>query len=539
MRIRTCLMALAPLVLAACGASTPPKTEAPRQAARYTIEDFMASTKVAGASFSPDGKKILVSSNQTGIFNAFAVPADGGPTVQLTQSTTDAIDSPSYFPNDERFLYLKGEGGNELDHLYVQELDGTTKDLTPGQKFKASFGGFSQDGRSFFMTTNERDPKFFDVYECATDGYERKLVFKDTTGLEFEVAGSDGRYLALTKINITNDSDIILFDRKNGTTKNLTSHQGEMKNQAQDFSLDGKSLYAVTNDGSEFDYAVRYDLATGQRQVVEKSSWDIQSVKRSKNGKYLVIRINNDGKTEVKLFEIDGMKPVAPPAIPDGDVDKLSISGDESQMAFYVNSNRLPGDLFIVPLGGGDARQLTKNLNPKINPQDLVDGRVVRFKSYDGVEIPGILYQPIGASPSAKVPALVWVHGGPGGQSRIGYSGLIQFLANHGYAIYAINNRGSEGYGKTFYAMDDRKHGEADLGDCVASKKMLADTGWVDPDRIGILGGSYGGYMVLAALTLQPDEFKVGVDLFGISNWVRTLENIPPWWESFRVALYK
>ena len=130
------------------------------------------------------------------------------------------------------------------------------------------------------------------------------------------------------------------------------------------------------------------------------------------------------------------------------------------------------------------------------------------------------------------------VHGGPGGQAQVGYFPLTQALVNHGYVVFDINNRGSSGYGKTCFAMDDKKHGEADLGDVVASRKMLIETGFVDPDRIGIIGGSYGGYMVLAALTLQPDAFKVGVDLFGISNWVRTLNSMPPWWASIRDALY-
>jgi dipeptidyl aminopeptidase/acylaminoacyl peptidase len=149
-----------------------------------------------------------------------------------------------------------------------------------------------------------------------------------------------------------------------------------------------------------------------------------------------------------------------------------------------------------------------------------------------------VLYRPHQASAEAKAPAMVVVHGGPGGQAQVGYDPLIQALVNHGYVVFDINNRGSSGYGKTFYAADDRKHGEADLGDVVASKRMLIETGYVDSTRIGIIGGSYGGYMVLAALTLQPDEFKVGVDLFGISNWVRTLKSIPPWWESFREALF-
>ena len=131
------------------------------------------------------------------------------------------------------------------------------------------------------------------------------------------------------------------------------------------------------------------------------------------------------------------------------------------------------------------------------------------------------------------------VHGGPGGQARIGYSALRQFLVNHGYVVIDVNNRGSSGYGKTFFKLDDLKHGEDDLADCVEAKGFLGSTGYVDTSKIGIIGGSYGGYMVLAALTFRPNEFKVGVDMFGISNWVRTLNSIPPWWEAFKEALYK
>ena len=127
--------------------------------------------------------------------------------------------------------------------------------------------------------------------------------------------------------------------------------------------------------------------------------------------------------------------------------------------------------------------------------------------------------------------------GGPGGQSRLGYSGMKQYIINRGYVVYAINNRGSSGYGKTFNHLDDQKHGEGDLSDCVHSKKMLIETGYVDENKIGIIGASYGGYMTLAAMTFRPEEFAVGVDIFGVSNWLRTLQNIPAWWESYRKAL--
>jgi dipeptidyl aminopeptidase/acylaminoacyl peptidase len=140
---------------------------------------------------------------------------------------------------------------------------------------------------------------------------------------------------------------------------------------------------------------------------------------------------------------------------------------------------------------------------------------------------------------TAKAPALVWVHGGPGGQTRRTYSAAIQYLVNHGYVILGINNRGSSGYGKSFNTADDHKHGHEPLWDCVEGKKYLQGLPYVDPNRVGIIGGSYGGYMVLAALAFKPEEFVVGVDLFGVANWIRTLESIPKWWEAQRIALYK
>jgi len=169
----------------------------------------------------------------------------------------------------------------------------------------------------------------------------------------------------------------------------------------------------------------------------------------------------------------------------------------------------------------------------------LVSAEVVRYKSFDGLEIPAIYYKPHQASENNKVPALVWVHGGPGGQSRVGYSALIQYLVNQGYAILAVNNRGSSGYGKTFFRMDDKKHGDEDLKDCIWGKKWLQDQEYIDADKIGIIGGSYGGYMTMAAMTFTPDEFEAGVNIFGVTNWLRTLKSIPPYWEAFREALYE
>jgi dipeptidyl aminopeptidase/acylaminoacyl peptidase len=540
-----CLM-MATLSLGARATAEPPKTATasgakPKQVPRYTIDQFLASTIYAGASFSPDGSKILVSSNETGVFNAYAIPVKGGKPVRLTDSKVNAVSVIGYFPKDERFLYVSDQGGNEQTHLYVQSPDGSVRDLTPGEKVKAQFMGWSRDHKSFFFATNERDPSAFDVYEMALDGYERKLLFKNEGGYVPGEISPDRRYVTLAKEQTTADSDIYLYDRTTGETTLLTPDDpagSEVANSAQDFSPDGKSLYYTTNKGSEFSYLMRYDLATGQRTEVLRPEWDVVGASFTEDGRYFGVAINNDARTEVRLFEAREMRPLVLPAMPDADITGVRFSRDSQQMAFYAESSA-PRNLFVRDMASGEIRQLTQALNPAIDPAHMVDGQVVRFKSYDGVEIPGILYKPHEASPASKVPALVWVHGGPGGQSRIGYNGFVQYLVNHGYAVYAINNRGSSGYGKTFFTMDDRKHGEADLDDCVASKKMLAATGWIDPARIGIAGGSYGGYMVLAALAFRPKEFAVGVNLYGVSNWVRTLQSMPAWWGPIRESLYK
>lgn len=546
LRISSAALGLMALLAGPGLAKEPAKpAEVPRKVKQYTIDQFLANTGFAGSSFSPDNRKILLSSNASGVYNAFSYPVDGGKPVQLTDSKVSAVQVLGYFPKDERFLYTSDQGGNEQNHIYVQSPDGKVQDLTPGDKLKAQFGDWSLDGKSFFYASNERDPSLFDMYEMTLDGYQRTLLYTNEGGYLPGAVSPDRRYIALFKTQTSTDSDIYLHDRTTGKTTLLTPDDPadtkaniEVSNQPADFSPDGKSLYYTTDKGSEFAYLVRYDLASGQRTEVLKTNWDVAGAGFSRDGKWFTIAINDDGRTDLRIFRTEGMKPVELPALPGADVTGVNFSYDGNLMSFYAEAAG-PRDLYVRDVKSGKIRQLTKALNPAIDANDLVEPEVVRFKSYDGVEIPGILYKPHQASPSSKVPALVWVHGGPGGQSRVGYNGFIQFLVNHGYAVYAINNRGSSGYGKTFYAMDDRKHGDADLGDCVASKKMLTDSGWVDAGRIGIAGGSYGGYMVLAALAYRPQEFAVGVDLYGVSNWLRTLESIPAWWGPTRDSLYK
>jgi dipeptidyl aminopeptidase/acylaminoacyl peptidase len=510
------------------------RTRAPRQ---YTVGDFYKNSEFFGASWAPDNKKLLVSSNLSGIWNAYSVNVAGGAPQALTQSKANSIFALTYFPKDERLLYSSDEGGNELTHIYLRNPDGSTKDLTPGTKLKANFHGWAADDQSFFVSTNERDPKYFDLYEFSADRLTRTLIYKNTAGYQLGPVSRNRRFVALVKPRTTSDADIFLYDREARTTKNITEHTGTVNNSPADFSPDNTKLLFISDQGREFASLRSYELATGAKMPVYEQSWDVLGAEYSKRGKYLTVYVNEDSRYAARLLNASTLEQVRLVNMPKGLIRGISIPRDESAVAYYASDGSVPDELYAGPIGAAPTR-LTTALSDRIRREDLVVPTVTRFKSYDGVEIPGLLYKPHQVGASSKAPALVLVHGGPGGQAQVGYSPLVQALVNRGYVVFDINNRGSSGYGKTFYAMDDRKHGEADLGDVVASKRMLIDTGYVDSERIGILGGSYGGYMVLAALTLRPDAFAVGVDMFGISNWVRTLESTPPWGAAFREALF-
>ncbi len=517
-----------------------PAPQAPSGNPRYDARTFYGTVVMSGATFSHDGTRILTSSNKTGVFNVYSVPVAGGEPQALTRSTTDANVAVSYFPADDRFLYAVDSGGNELNHIHVMERDGRSKDLTPGDKLKASFVGWSKDEKAFFVTTNERDPKVFDLYRYAVDGYRRELVFKNDAVWSIEAVSGDKRWLALGKSNTNADSDIYLVDlRARRARPQLASkHKPPVSHDVFGFTSDSKKLYYGSDARGEWVQAWSRDLASGRSSAEVEASWDVLAVYFSENGRYRVTVTNEDARTVLRAEDAQRGAVVKPADLPTGDITGAVFDRAEKQMAFFLSSDRTPADLYVMDLASGAARRLSDNLNPAVDPAHLVDAEVVRYKSGDGLEIPALLYRPRDAAPDRKVPAVVWVHGGPGGQSRHGYSPLIQYVVNHGYAVLSVNNRGSSGYGKTFYHLDDKRHGDADLKDCVAGRRYLEGLDWVDGSRVAIMGGSYGGYMVAAALAFEPDAFDAGVDIFGVTNWVRTLTSIPPWWTSFRDALY-
>ena len=512
----------------------------------YTIEQFMNVERVFGSSFSPDESKILMNSKLSGIYNAYEIDIATGTKTQLTSSTTNAIYGRSYFPEDDRIIYTSDQEGNEISHIYLREVNGISTDLTPDSLAKANYGGWNHNKTKFYVSSNKRNPKYFDLYTTSIENtgssesqvFHSEMVYQNDEGYNVSEVSTNERYFALSKSITTNRTEMYLLDSESGETINLSLNDSTANYSPQYFNLEDTRLFYLTNEGNEYMYLKSYNLTTGEHKTELKEDWDIFYAYLSHNAKYRVVGINVDAKTVIKVFNVADGSLVKLPEIPAGEISSVNISDSENLMSFYVSSSKSSSNLFVYNFTTEKLSQLTDTMNPEINQDDLVDGKVIRFKSFDGMEIPAILYTPRGLAEGEKVPALLMIHGGPGGQTRLNYTDRIQYFVNHGYAILAVNNRGSSGYGKTFYAADDLKHGDEDLRDCIESKKFLASLGYIDVDKIGIMGGSYGGYMVMAALAFAPEEFALGVNYFGVTNWLRTLKSIPPWWESYREALY-
>ncbi|MBF7073593.1 S9 family peptidase [Glaciecola sp. MH2013] len=548
MKIAT-LIGAAALVLFACSdtksvgekAISETSTQS-KQHSQYSAKTFYQTTSYGlangnGFAYSPDNSKILAESDASGVYNVITITPDGS-VAPITSSTTDEHFPESFFPNDERILFSADKGGNELTHIYVRELNGTITDLTPSDETRATFGGWRNDGAVFYIWTNERDSASFDLYAYNSHDYKRRMIYENE-GFQPSVISPDGNWLALEKSLSSADANLYLVSLSSGSKQPrlITEHKGNINYFAYDFNADSSQLIFATNEFGEFNQAWTYDLTTGDKAELITADWDVSYVIRSPSGRYQVHALNIDGLTQVTVSDLKTGEAIALPGVPNGQLGQVRFSRDEKQIAFGVNTDTSPYNLYTMTFGK-EAVRLTNALNPAIDEADLVSATVERFESFDGLIIPGIMYKPKRATAETPVPAIVLVHGGPGGQSTRGYDAQIQHLVNHGYAVYAANNRGSSGYGKTFFHLDDKRHGEGDLKDIVAAGDYLRSLDWVDSDKVAVMGGSYGGYITAAALTFHPHAFEAGINVFGVTNWVRTLESIPPWWGSFRDALY-
>ena len=502
----------------------------------YSIETLMSNNRTSGGYFSKDASRLIYSSDKTGVFNIYEVDLATKKETQKTYSKKESYFVQGYSPLTNEIIYSADKGGNENSHLYLIR-NSESIDLTPGEDTKASFFGWTKDQTNMYFQSNSRDPKYFDLYRIDIKTLETKMIFQNDMAYSYNSISENDKYLAF-KLSISRNEDkMFLYDLDTRIKIEISNKKANYSGQG--FDKNDENYFYTTNYDGEFYYLMSYNMTSGERDLVYKTDWDVRNSYLTKNNTYRVISINEDAKNRLVVVNNNENSTLNFKGLEGLNIDGVYFSENEEILRISARSSKSPGEIYTYNLTNDELNKITSNLNSKINPSNLVEGNIIRYESFDGLKIPAIFYKPKNATKKEKVPALVWVHGGPGGQSRIGYRPLIQYLVNNGYAILAVNNRGSSGYGKTFYSLDDKNHGEDDLKDCAWGKYWLQKQEYIDTEKIGIIGGSYGGFMTMAAMTFMPEEFKVGVNIYGVTNWVRTLRSIPAYWESSRNQLYR
>ena len=517
---------------------TQARQEQARAVARYPMEDLMDSVSYRGLFISPDGNKILTSSNAGGTYDLVELPLDGSAPRNITDAEDDTNMVVGYFPNDERILYASDQSGNEQFRLYVRSPDGSIRDLAlPG---RTRLIGWKADGSAFFTENNRRDPRVSDVYEVSTSDLSKKQIFKNENLYIPGPVSVDGNLIALAKISDDRSQHLEIYNVKKAeytavTAENMHVWSGGLTSATAStlaFSPDSEYLYYTTDKWHEFQYLKRYHIPTGRQEEVVRFDWDITSIQISRDGSAIVVKVNENAKTALHVYDTSSLQRIGGTDFPDAAVSSYDISNDGTQLAYIVRSGRMPGDIFTQDVVSGAPTRLAKSLSEKVKAEDLVLGEVIKFSSHDGLHVPGVIYKPHGVDKHNKAPAVVYIHGGPGGESGITYEPWVQYIVNNGYVLFAVNNRGSSGSGKTFFHMSDQAHGRADLKDIVASKGFLNSLEFVEHHQVAVFGASYGGFLTLAAMTNYPDTFKAGIDVFGVTNWLRTFKMRPPWWDT-------
>lgn len=502
----------------------------------YTAKQFVENRIISGGSFSQDGSKILYTIDVTGRPAAWIYDIETKERILAHSDTIDPIYSLAIFGNNDDLIFTSNRNGSPYIHIYEKEGD-YIKDITPGDQVRARWRGVKSDFSGIYYTSNVRANRKTDLYEYSFNKKESKLIFQNDTQYSLSYISNDHRYILLHERKTEDITNLHLYDMENETLQSISPDNNNSAFYGLGFSNDSNQLYYLTNYNNEFIYLKRYDLQTGIHEPIIKEDWDIVGISFSSDQQLMAVYINENGHAKAKIWHMKQNRFLDIPFLASVDVERVRFSPNNKHLLLQVAGYNHPKDLMLYNLEGKTTELIAAGLN-QIDGNHLSKPLDTVITSYDGLAIPAFLYLPQNAT-NKQGSALVWTHGGPGGQFRANYNQSIQFMVNQGYTVLAVNNRGSSGYGKTFKSLDNKKHGIDDLQDVLAGKRFLASLDGIDEERIGIIGDSYGGYLALAALTFHPDEFAVGVDMFGISNWLHVLTNIPSFWETRRRALYE
>jgi dipeptidyl aminopeptidase/acylaminoacyl peptidase len=511
-----------------------------------TIQQYLNIKSAGSPSFSPDARQIIYLTNTTGTSQIWLIEVVGGVPRQLT-NYEDNIGFARWLPDGSGIIFGKARGGDENTQFFWMKPDGTgVRELTNDPKVRHNFSGVSKDGKKIYYASNKRNRTFFDVYSMDLTKGKEELLYQYDGNVNIAAVNDDGSKFVLSRDGIEKslDNDLYLVDVKTKKEVHLTPHADASEFGDVEFLADG--LLMTSNDKREFQALIQirqknaagddWSEANRTSDVVYGPNWDVGGVTLSENASNLAYTVNNDGFSELFIRKIEtGGKPLIStvdkkaeqvnlPA--QGVVGGLTFSKDGTKLAMTFSSPTQNGDIWIHDVESKKLSQLTQSDRAGIDSKSFIPPKLIKFKTFDGKEVPAWYYKPnSGKSESSQTPVIVSVHGGPEGQSRPGFSALYQYYLSRGYAVLDPNVRGSTGYGKTYTHLDDVEKREDSVKDLASAHGWLVKEGGADPKRVAVMGGSYGGYMTMAAITLYPDLWAAAVNTVGIVNWETFLKN--------------
>ncbi len=504
----------------------------------FDIERYLQIRAASNPTFSPDGERIAFLVNTTGVPQVWSVSRTGGWPRQLTFHP-ERVSEVKYSPTQDRLIYSMDSGGNERMQLFSVDGRGTrSQKITNEPEAIHRLGDFSPDGEMISFASNREHPAHFHIYTAELDtGNARRVLRRE--GSNFPAAWTPDRSSLIIRLSHSNfDHDLHLLGLADEKMLHLTPHEGQAVYQHLQMRPDGKGFYLISNEGRNWRGIFYYDFGEGRMTPVVQMKKEIEGLKLSPDGSKLAYLVNDEGYSQLWIYHVDDGSCSRLCGLPAGVYGVPVWSPVRDELAITVSAPQHNPNLWMYDLDGDRARQLTFASRAAIPKETLVEPELVHFKSFDGLEIPAFYYRPQGASDPEKLPVVIDIHGGPESQRRVGFSPTTQYLVNRGYAVFEPNVRGSAGYGRRYIHLDDVEKRMDSVRDIRAGYDWLVSQGDADPDRVAVIGGSYGGFMVLACITEYPDLWAAAVDRVGIANFITFLKNTGPWRRHLREAEY-
>jgi len=495
---------------------------------------------VSAPSFSPDGRWLSVIANLSGVPQVYVIPASGGWPRMVTDGV-DPVVSAVWSParGSEWLAITIAPGGGLNTQLFVVRSDGTgLRRLTDGGQDNNAFNAWSEDGTKIYIDSNRRDPASRDSFVIDVASGKINLVAKNPGIGSITGVTRDGRFALLTRLRSRGNNNLYLVDVTSGKDALLTPHEG-VAQYFGELAKDGSAVYMGSNEGRDFTAFVRLPLDgtgnPGRLEVLrERSDAELGAISVNDQGTLAALMWTAAGRSEIELFDLKTNKTVPAPKLPAEIAGTPVFSPDGRNVALAVSGAAQPQDVWIAE-SGQPFRQLTF-AQRAVDFTTFVRPELVKFRAHDGLELSGWLYRPKGAT--GPGPYVVSFHGGPEGQERPTFRADYQALLSEGIGVFAPNVRGSSGFGKKFVNLDNgdqRFNGIKDIKSCV---DYLVTNAIADPKRIGITGGSYGGYMTMIGLTEYPELFAAGVNLYGMVNFFTFFQHTQPWMAAISTVEY-